>query len=675
MPPSLRCRWEFWSVAVLACVVAVAYLAAGRFDLATESGVTAHVHEEFSQTLARPVRDVLVTGDWVSGAGGLELKPGRTGDMVAQVRNTRHDSLILLVRGSGGSRFHLGVAVSGDGQFFREVARGRLDDGGGLRVDLTSDVSKWDTAWIKLSASMDETVGDAGPAVLSVFRVITKWKFSFPNVPVVGVLVLAPLLAYVAWSVQRPQQAFVGGLGVLLAFAAFAQATWPSAAPPVERWWEILFPFLELIIVEGDDWFLVAYAALFVVLAWRARIWNGPDHERRRWEWFALAGILAWGGSLRLEWFVKIAGAPLDPDVQNFRLLAQTMASPYDTGSREPLWIWMVKGALLLPCDFTLSIRLLGIVMSLSVVYAAYKLFRDYTGKPAVGLLVAALLSLNPFLVKLSPHGLRDEAYAVTILCFVYFVFVPNPKLSLRGTMIGLALSGAAVQLLRFQSYVFLAMLLLVWAWRQGAGKWKAVALPIVFIAAVSVPLLVHNAREFGDPLKSINVHAVWARNYEFVIAKKVGCDGCPSQEDFYRNSYAGQPVSALGYLFGMHSVEEVVSMTSRGYAMMYLTPTDLFEIQSGTQSRLGFAFYLIGLGLVLFCRYREMLAVIVLVINVIPFSMALGIDPRISIQTVPYVTFILAYGLWWSFEQAVRLGTTVGVSVSLLRFPKALSR
>jgi len=259
-------------------------------------------------------------------------------------------------------------------------------------------------------------------------------------------------------------------------------------------------------------------------------------------------------------------------------------------------------------------------------------------------------------LISLSVRGLREEAYLIATLCLVYVAVVPHRKWSLKGQAIGLALSGAAAQLLRFNSYVFVIPLLLLWAWKQGGGRWKAVAVPLAFLAAVSVPHLMHNAREYGDPMYSVNIHFAWARNFEFVTLKQQGCDGCPSQEQMKANFLAGRPLGGYEYVFGMHSLAEVVGTTLRGYRDMYLWPTPLFEIQTGTRSSLGYGLYLLGLGLVLFGSYREVLVVIVLLANGVPFAMALGIDPRLGVQTAPFVTFILAFAVWWVCERATCL-------------------
>ncbi len=153
----------------------------------------------------------------------------------------------------------------------------------------------------------------------------------------------------------------------------------------------------------------------------------------------------------------------------------------------------------------------------------------------------------------------------------------------------------------------------------------------------------------------SVNAHFMWTRNYEFLVLKETGCDGCPTREEFEVNSVSGAKIGGLAYLFGMHPIREVLSTTWDGYVQTYLWPTELFAIQSGTRSVWLYAFYLVGVGVVLLGPARELLAVILLLANVVPFALALGIDARIGIQTAPFVALLLAYGLWWVAGRGIR--------------------
>jgi hypothetical protein len=96
-----------------------------------------------------------------------------------------------------------------------------------------------------------------------------------------------------------------------------------------------------------------------------------------------------------------------------------------------------------------------------------------------------------------------------------------------------------------------------------------------------------------------------------------------------------------------MHSLPELAEIVGRGYLRLYLTPTDLFATQTGTGSALGYGLYLIGLGLILSGPYREIPALIIVLANMTPFAVMVGVEARAMIHTAPYVSFVLAYAVF----------------------------
>ncbi len=648
-----RQQWELPLVLALSALVAGIAVSAGRFDLPSGTQTTVLYERGYAQPNDGLGSEDRLEGDWVITPEGLRLRSGQSGSLTIRLQDTHAGRPQLSLYGQRGAAAHWSLSGSGDGRVFRELARSFYWDG--TQINLTDAAGHPETVWLRVSVTVDPSVTPADSAVLSRLRVVTQGpRLLIPNLPIASLILLTPLLAYLTRANVRPTGALPYSLAVLCGLAILAEAIVRTRmSDPSLRWWERV-----LAGTENGCYFLVPYAVLLGLFAWHARLGRGSFHPEsgRLWSQFALVGILAWGGSSRLGALAEVGAARVDPDAVKYMQLAAKMSSPYDTEAWEPLWIWVIKGWFWLTGDSYLHLRLLTVGLSLLVVVIAYKLFRDYTGRRLVGLLVAALLALNPYLISLSVRGLREEAYLIATLCLVYVAVVPHRKWSLKGQAIGLALSGAAAQLLRFNSYVFVIPLLLLWAWKQGGGRWKAVAVPLAFLAAVSVPHLMHNAREYGDPMYSVNIHFAWARNFEFVTLKQQGCDGCPSQEQMKANFLAGRPLGGYEYVFGMHSLAEVVGTTLRGYRDMYLWPTPLFEIQTGTRSSLGYGLYLLGLGLVLFGSYREVLVVIVLLANGVPFAMALGIDPRLGVQTAPFVTFILAFAVWWVCERATCL-------------------
>lgn len=649
---SRRQRRELALVVVLATLVAAAAVAAGRFDLVSGKRADAQYDKTYHATQTRVSVEDRIEGDWAPTSKGLGLAPGQSGTVTVRIQDDPLGRLALFLYGSGGSGLHASVWLSTNGRAFREVLREAPLNG--ARIDLPPPASaarRGDPLWVQVQARAATSEALSDPPRLTRVRLVTLTPpLVLPNLPLAFLLVLTCALAYLTHASVQRTGALPYSLAVLAGLAVLAETIAATKAADPLRWWELVVASQ-----ARDVYFLIPYLLLLVLLGWRAQVWEPGGSEERLWTAFALGGTMAWGASNRLGAFVESGWTRLNPDAITYMQLAESLRSPYDTMYREPLWIWMIKGWFWLVGSSAPHLRLLTGILSLAMVYAGYRLFRDYTGRPLVGLLVAALLAANPYLVSLSARGLREEAYILAILGMAYVVFVRPCPLSVRSQVVWLAVAGAAAHLLRFNSYVFAIPLLALWAWRQGPGRRRYVLVPLAVIAAVSAPHLAHNYQRYGDPLYSVNVHFVWSRNYEFVMLKQTGCEGCPSREAIEVDSTAGSILGAREYLFGLHTVREVVERTLQGYRDMYLRPTALFEVQSGTGSTLGFALYLAGLGFILMGPYREMLGLIVLLANGVPFAMTLDIDPRLGVHTAPFVAFILAYGMARCFEMAMR--------------------
>lgn len=637
-------RWELTLLAGIATLVAAFAVLAGRFDLVSAKRSDLLYDKTYSRAQPWGPLDRL-EGTWETTPRGLTVSRGSVGILTIVVPNDPQAQLIALLFGRAGEDADISVSVSRDGRQFRMVSpRPGLD---GTRVDLSRESGNGERVWVRIEASAVSSIAE-----LSRVRLVRlKHPVTFPNLPIAALLIVTPVLAYLArQSVRRPYPLAYGFL-VLCGLTVLTELMGsPRVTASHEQWWELV-----VMSQARDGYYLAPYFVLLLLIGLQARVWQaGENSDAKRWGQFAIAGILAWGGSSRLAAFSEVGGSQLGPDAITYMHLAESLQSPYDTMYREPLWIWMIKAWFTVVGVSSAHQRLLTILLSLAVIWTTYKLFADYTQRPLVGVLAAASVAGNDYLIRLSAQGLREECYLLAVLSIVYLVFVQDCHLSPLRQAVWLGAAGAAAHLLRFNSYLFFFPLLAIWAWRQGRNRWSLALLPVLLISVLSVPHLVHNAQVFGDPLYSVNVHFVWSRNYEFVLLKQTGCPGCPSREEVEAESTSGPIVNAWRYLFGLHTTREVLTRTAQGYGDLYLRPGELFEMQSGTASRWGFGFYLIGLVLVLVGPYRAMVAVILLLANGVPFALTLGIDPRIAIQTAPFVAFILAYGLARSIEWVV---------------------
>ncbi len=631
-----------------ACVVLPALLVAtvavgmGQFDLPIGPRAVPFYHRGEGQPPWNLAGERL-EGPWKADAHGMSLAPGQSGALTVKINREADTRLALTLAVQAAKDAHYAVSVSGDGETFHAVARDRSFDREAL--DLPADLARRRTVWIKLTASVATA---QEPLVVTQMRLVGRTaRRAWPNLPLASFIALTPVLASVVRQSLAPSGATRFGLAVLAGMAALVASVTGGSSPGAESEWAGLFGDR-----TQDAYLMAPYLALLGLWGWHIRVWNGVHPSSNHWSLWGLLGAVAWGGSERVIELARVWGSRLDTDTLGYMTLAAQMQGPYDTGKREPLYLWLLKGWFALAGSGELQIRALTMVISLGLIVAAYKFFRDYTGQAVIGVLIAWLLSQNPYLVSLSVRGLRDEAFGIAVLAVAYIVFVPGLRLSLRGQAAGLAVAGAASQLLRLTSAVFLIPLFAVWAWKQGWRKsWPWMAAAALFVGAVFAPHLAHNSRAFGDPLYSLDIHAMFFRNTEFMIVKQTTCEGCPTTEELAGNREAGRRIGPLDYLFGMHSIGEVARATLASYRDIYLSPTWWFESQIGTRNTFVYVWYLAGLALVLASPYRMMLAVIVAVANVVPFMLPFGLEPRHLAQTAPFATFVLAFAFWKTME------------------------
>ena len=625
--------------ALLVTAVAVGM---GQFDLPVGPRAVPFYHRGEGQPPWNLASERL-EGPWKADAHGVSLAPGQSGAITVKIDRNADTRLALTLAVPAVNGAHYAVSVSGDGETFHAVARDRPFDREAL--DLPSDLASRRTVWVKLTASVAPA---HEPFVVTQVRLVGRTAAqTWPNFPLASFIMLTPVLAYAVRRSLAPSGAGWFGLVVLAGMAVLSAGVTTDTSHGAAPEWNALFGDR-----TQDAYLMAPYAALLGLWGWHIRIWNGVHPLSGHWGLWGLLGAVAWGGSERVIELARVWGSRLDIDTLGYITLAGQMQGPYDTGKREPLYLWLLKGWFALAGSGELQIRALTMVISLGLIVAAYKFFRDYTGQALIGVLIAWLLSQNPYLISLSVRGLRDEAFGIAVLAVAYLVFVPGLRLSLRGQAAGLAVAGAAAQLLRLTSAVFLIPLFAGWAWKQGWRKsWLLMVAALLFVGAVFVPHLAHNSRAFGDPLYSLDIHAKFFRNTEFMVVKQTTCEGCPTPEALAGDREAGRRIGPLDYLFGMHSLGEVARATLASYRDIYLSPTWWFESQVGTRNTLVYGWYLLGLVLVLASPYRAMLAVIVVVANVIPFMLPFGLEPRHLAQTAPFATFVLAFGLWKTME------------------------
>jgi hypothetical protein len=596
-------------------------------------------------------RDAMTAGDWVATSNGLGLLAGGRGTVTYHVTKSPGDELRLVLWFYWDQSLHNAVQVSTDGEAYATVSEDTSTRGSSLDLSLI-DLST-DEVWIRLVASRAPTSASGSATVLDKVQIATvQDPVQLPYWPGLLSFVIVPILAFVWGRVLAPRAAigaFAATLGCEIA-VSLLHPQWLSSCVSVKlptavySWGQGVF---------GEDARLalpLAWIALVLVVlcALGAGLRRQRARMRRVAVFSALVLILILGFAMRWQGLQEFQYRQVRPDAQRYMEVADSMHGPYDTGYREPLWIWATKIWFLFVGSSHLNLRLLTLILSLVVVIAAWKFTHDYTGSAAMALLVAGMLATNPYLVYMSVQGLRLELYTICILMLACHSLVRESTVSPGQRTAWLGLWGTLAVLQQLNSLVFV---LPVWAYAFWRHKlpWKRIFMPAGVLLVLLGPHLLHNYATAGDPFWSANIHAQWYRNYEFVTLTGTGCNECPSAGQVAADSYSGERISTMEYIFGMHPLGEVVKRTADGYMDIFLWP------RSGSifWRLVGFGIwplhlvFLFGLLAVLFSRLRGVLLFPVLTVNVLAFLVPIGVDPRLIAHAAPFVAFVTAYGLW----------------------------
>jgi len=335
----------------------------------------------------------------------------------------------------------------------------------------------------------------------------------------------------------------------------------------------------------------------------------------------------------------------LDPDVHAYRIIANDMLHPYDTEIREPVWIWAVELSTTLFGGGDIVFRYLGLFLFIITGYFLYRLTLDTFKDRFLAIVTLAIYYFNTFLIRIALRGLRDNLFVFAVVGMSYFVFSKNARISEKSRIIGLTIFFLLAGGTKISSLLPLG-LVLVYAFLRNKLR-LTYLLPIgILILVVISPYLVYSQLEFSDPMYSTNIHATWWRNYEFVILKGTGCNGCPTLEEFSINPYSGETVTSFEYIFGMHSIQDLLNSMFEGFRTLYFSSSPLFDSLLGVDELgvIWFCLYLIGAILLITGEERMILVLPLLVTSLLIFMVQI-VPQRYFINNAPFLILIAATG------------------------------
>ncbi len=583
---------------------------------------------------------VNVQGAWLPTPYGLTLLPGSSGQLTLEFRKNPEQGVLVnlwFYKTQGITNAVIFASPSGASTYYKDI-----DVRGNLFFDISELTHGEDRFRIILGCSVPPDF-PAGKTLLDKISIsfIDTYHGNFPALSSFLACLFAGLfLIFILKNVFRDDlKVWVASFAISLVF--------------------ILLLSYKLIGFFPSMIFIAAVFICYAILSFRKdkRLW-----QDNRIYLGLLFLLLVYGLEWRWTLLQKIWPLRLDPDAQGYLSLARQLSWLYDTGMREPLFIWLVK----IFCSFTawsnLNLRLLTLCLSIGVIVVTYWAGVRFFNK-VVGILAAGFISVALPFVKMSPRGLRFEIFIILFVVFFIRALSKNKKEQWAIASVFDGLIAGFVCLVRLNT---IGIIPLLWLYQGIRMKWnyKMALIRIGVLSMLIAPHLYNNYQisHPPDPFHSVNIHTRYYCNQEFG-----GQPGFPTQEEIARNAYTGEPISFLSYVFNLHSLGDVINRTALGLVSIYLgyyTKAVLFS-----NNLFFYILFILGVVALLFSKKRILL--LFLVVMEIPQAFILAyplnwsgvleqvpaMDWRLVLQIAPFllmITFYAPFGWWEIFTQKV---------------------
>jgi Dolichyl-phosphate-mannose-protein mannosyltransferase len=287
--------------------------------------------------------------------------------------------------------------------------------------------------------------------------------------------------------------------------------------------------------------------------------------------------VVAVGALLRYQLLVETTARPLDPDSQGYRAYAAQMSWFGDTGffsarfgEREPLFIFVSHLFFKLVGDSDFHLRLVSFGLSLVAIWLVIRIARTLFGEP-LGWFTGAMMALNPALARESVRGLRLELETIVFLAVLAVAFVWRRPRGLANSLLLGALGGLmALTRTTYVGTTAAIQALAAYKKRRARRGWLlSAAISIGIMLVLLAPHRYNMYRLHADPFWDTARYARWNANFEFA-----GRPGFPTRQQLELNGYVGPPITYAQYMFGLHSVADIVVGTVRGYLKLFVQMT-----------------------------------------------------------------------------------------------------
>src|SRR5262245_28387271 len=392
LPPLTRSdRWKLLAASCLSLLIALSLAKAGCFTVTSPVKQTLLKFDSQPSSIRQPPRwNDYLGGEWQLSDSAEILQAHRQGTFTISVPNEQPGCLIVHLFGQGGPAFHGVVSISEDGAHFSPIQQlTSLENE--LRLDLSADTEHLSRVWLRLSVSNEPSPGKDSNALLSRIRLFVALPDqTLINLPTFALAAFIPPVAYFALRNNRRPGAFLLSLliqgGVLLLIWGTTRQGLISFSP---AW------VFDSIQHKRNLYLAIVYAVLIGMMAWRLASTPNAHGWQLTWESLALIGLLCLGAMNRLDALLFTSWDSLLPDALDYKQLAESLDSPFETGAREPLWIWIIAGWFELTEPSGLRLRVLFVEISIVLLVMNYLYVGSYSSKHTLYLLCTGLSPLT----------------------------------------------------------------------------------------------------------------------------------------------------------------------------------------------------------------------------------------------------------------------------------------
>ncbi|HNC74715.1 MAG TPA: hypothetical protein PK362_07530 [Elusimicrobiota bacterium] len=287
----------------------------------------------------------------------------------------------------------------------------------------------------------------------------------------------------------------------------------------------------------------------------RARPSKGGESLSRRAR-LSLFAVLGLGYAARVGWIFQDKASSPHPDLPSFIEPSLRLLNPFDSGMREPgfvWWLWLIRQ---FGVSGFLGIRLVTALWFIGTAAFVFFLARRLLGEKRAWI-VLGFYSFLPTQIQADGLGMRHlvESFG---MAWMLWALLTAEGLSPSRRWVHAAASVALLVMVRISFLGSSALFLLYGALRRRSRALLAALAPALFL------LFFHfraNERRFGDPFYTINIHSYWFANAEFI-----GQPGFPASFEEWQKDAHRKTLTYRQWMFDRHSPMEIVGAHLVGY-------------------------------------------------------------------------------------------------------------